>query len=80
MLNLTVEREKRGWTKSELARRSGVPLAEICRIEGGKIFPYPGWRRKIARAMEMPESELFQEVDGNESVRENARKSGTFNC
>ncbi|MGI6078455.1 MAG: helix-turn-helix domain-containing protein [Fastidiosipilaceae bacterium] len=62
MWQLTVEREKRGWSKSELSRRSGVDLASLCRIELGRIYPYPGWRRKIAKAMDMPEKVLFDKV------------------
>lgn len=58
---LAVEREKYGWSKSELSRRSGVGLSEISRIEAGKIYPYPGWRRKIAVALSIPEEELFAE-------------------
>jgi len=61
-MRLTDERKKRGWSKSELSRRSGVALPEICRIEGGKIYPYPGWRRKLAAALEVSEEELFPEV------------------
>lgn len=62
MSRLTTEREKRGLTKSELARRSGIGLPEICRLESGKIFPYPGWRRRLAAALEVSEDELFPEV------------------
>lgn len=80
MLRLTKERIKRGWSKSELSRRSGVGLVEISRIENGKIFPYPKWRHKLAMAMGMPEHELFKEVDGVESNRKGAREPGIFDC
>lgn len=62
MMQLTIERQRRGWSKSELARRTGIGLTEICRIEAGKIYVYPGWRRRIAEAFDLPEEELFQEV------------------
>ena len=36
---LVAQRIKRGWTQTELARRSGVRLETISRIEGGKHIP-----------------------------------------
>ncbi|MCR4442724.1 MAG: helix-turn-helix transcriptional regulator [Peptococcaceae bacterium] len=60
-MRVTKEREKKGWSKGELSRRSGVGLSEISRIEAGKLFPYPGWRRKIADALGKPEEVLFPE-------------------
>ncbi|MEW5954701.1 MAG: helix-turn-helix transcriptional regulator [Bacillota bacterium] len=61
-MSVTQAREQRGWSKSELARRTGIGLTEICRIESGKIYPYRGWRKKIAIALEAPEEKLFPEV------------------
>ena len=61
-MRLTREREKRKWSKSELSRRSGVGLSEISKMEAGKIYPYPGWRRRIAAALDVPADELFPEV------------------
>jgi transcriptional regulator with XRE-family HTH domain len=61
-MSMTQMREKRGWSKSELARRTGIGLTEICRIESGKIYPYPGWRKKIAAALETSERTLFPGV------------------
>lgn len=62
MLGLTLVRERKGWSKSELSRKSGVGLPEISRIEAQKLFAYPGWRRKISAALNVPEEKLFAEV------------------
>jgi transcriptional regulator with XRE-family HTH domain len=63
MFRLTVERERRGWSKSELSRRSGVGLVEISRLEAGKIYPYPGWRQKLASALDCSQDVLFEKIE-----------------
>lgn len=64
MLQLTAVRRQRNISMSELARRAGMGLPELSRIESGKLYPYPGWRRRIAEALgtEDPDS-LFEEVE-----------------
>ena len=66
MLFLTVERERQKLSKSELARRSGIGLAEISRIESGKIYPYPGWRKRLAKALGVAKPDCLFEVIKNE--------------
>jgi len=39
-----------------------VGLTEISRIESGKIYPYPGWRQRIAEALEVSEDVLFNKT------------------
>ena len=51
MLHLTVEREARGWTKFELARRARIHPAELGKIESGRLRPYPHQLEKLARAL-----------------------------
>lgn len=63
MFLITIERQRRGWSKSELARRSGVGLTEISRLESGKIYPYPGWKRRLAEALGCDPDTLFKKVD-----------------
>lgn len=63
MLRLTLARQKVGMSKTELARRANIGLSEISKIESGKIFPYPGWRRRIAEVLQVEDVEsLFKEV------------------
>lgn len=54
MLILTLEREARGWSRSELARRSRMNPADVSRIESGRFVPYPTQLRKLARALHWP--------------------------
>ena len=63
MYRLTLEREKRGLSKTQLAIKVGIHPATLGRIEAGKVFPYPGWRRKLSETLGVPEDELFEVVD-----------------
>ncbi len=51
MLKLTVERERRGWSKSELARRARLEQGLIGKFEAGRIKPYPKQIERVARAL-----------------------------
>jgi len=57
MLRLSVERQKRGWTKSELARRAKMQPGELGKIEAGRLRPYPSQLRKLGRALGVPITE-----------------------
>ena len=54
MLRLSVEREARGWSKSELARRARMQPGEVGKIETGRLRPYPSQLRKLGRALGIP--------------------------
>jgi ribosome-binding protein aMBF1 (putative translation factor) len=49
--SLITDRIKRGWTQTELARRSGVRLETISRIEAGKHCPRQETLLKLDRAL-----------------------------
>lgn len=66
MFRLTRERQKKGWSKCELSRRTGIFAPDLVNIENGKRHVYPGWRKKIAEAMGLPEEYLFQEVGADD--------------
>jgi len=62
---LTKERERLGWSKSELARRTGLHPSQVGLIEAGRFLPYPRQLAKIAAALGWPEDEaerLLEEV------------------
>lgn len=61
-LRLAEERQRRGWSRCELARRAKMHPADVGKLEAGKIFPYPAWRRRLAEALGVPEEVLFEEV------------------
>jgi transcriptional regulator with XRE-family HTH domain len=62
---LQVERQRLCLSQFQLGKLADVHPAEISRLERGRIYPYPGWRRKLAEALGWPverAEELFEEV------------------
>lgn len=51
MVNLTIERQRHGWSKAELARRARLDQGLVSKIESGRVRPYPGELRRLARAL-----------------------------
>ncbi|MGA2584239.1 MAG: helix-turn-helix transcriptional regulator [Tepidisphaeraceae bacterium] len=49
--DLITDRIRRGWTQTELARRSGIRLETISRIEAGKHIPRKETLIKLDRAL-----------------------------
>lgn len=49
--DLINDRIRRGWTQTELARRSGIRLETISRIESGKHIPRRETLLKLDRAL-----------------------------
>lgn len=47
-----VLREKRGWSRVELARKAGVSLSAIDKLERGETQPRRQTMRKLAEALE----------------------------
>jgi transcriptional regulator with XRE-family HTH domain len=62
MLRLTLERRRRGLSQAALARLSDIHPVIISQLESRKVHPYPGWQRRLSRALGIPGAELFQEV------------------
>jgi transcriptional regulator with XRE-family HTH domain len=62
MFMLTLLREKAKLSKLALSRRSGVANSVICQLEKGKVYPFPGWRKKLAKALDVDPEILFTEV------------------
>lgn len=52
-------RKAKGFSQLKLALMTGIPPSEISRIENGWLKPYPGWRKRLARALGTTEAELF---------------------
>jgi transcriptional regulator with XRE-family HTH domain len=71
MLRITVLRNEKGWSRSELARRAKLQPSDISKIENGRMRPYDGQLRRIARALKVADSDadgLLCEIgagDGN---------------
>ena len=54
MFVLTRERKARGWSISELARRSVMANGDVGKIEAGRLQLYDSQLRKLARALGWP--------------------------
>jgi DNA-binding XRE family transcriptional regulator len=55
-------RIKAGYSQVELARRAGMGSTNLNAIENGRLKAWPKVKRKLARALEVTEAELFPEV------------------
>jgi transcriptional regulator with XRE-family HTH domain len=49
----------RGWSLSELARRSNLSKQDLSRITRGQSIAWPAWRKRIARALKVPEGAVI---------------------
>jgi transcriptional regulator with XRE-family HTH domain len=58
-------RNERGLSQLRLALLTGIAPSELSRIENGWIRPYPGWPKRLARALGTTESELFPRGGGD---------------
>lgn len=56
-IRLKREREKRGWTRAELARRAGMSAGDVGKIEAERTKPYDSQLAKIAKALGIRQSE-----------------------
>jgi DNA-binding XRE family transcriptional regulator len=64
-------RNQRGWTQQQLGERTGLAASYLSRIENRHLEPSPHTLTKIATALEVPISEIFQE---------RAPQLGTLQC
>jgi len=56
---LREHRNRAGLTQEALARKSCVPNQVICAFERGRMAPWPRFRKALAEALGVPESDLF---------------------
>lgn len=69
MNKLREARKEKGLSQLKLAFVTGIAPGDISRIENGWLVPYPGWRKRLSRALGVPETELFplEEKSGNDA-------------
>lgn len=51
-------RQRKGISQLELSYATRIAPSNISALEAGKIHLYPGWRKRIARALDISEDEL----------------------
>jgi ribosome-binding protein aMBF1 (putative translation factor) len=56
-MRLSEERALRGWSRAELARQAGLNASTVGLIESGRLRPYPSQVEKLARALNIADSE-----------------------
>lgn len=54
-------RLQRGLTQLELAIRTRIAPQDLSAIECGRKWPFPSWRRRLAKALGVEEDYLFPE-------------------
>jgi|GEM_PF-798238 transcriptional regulator with XRE-family HTH domain len=69
MFMLTKIRLEKGLSKAQLAYKAKIHPTVISRIESGKQECFPGWRKRLAEALGVPEEILFEVVDDENSGR-----------
>ena len=50
-MNIRELRERRGWSRAELARRARLNPVTVGQIEAGRLKPYPSQLAKLRRAL-----------------------------
>ena len=61
MNKLKQVRNEKGLSQLKLSMMTGIAPGDISRIENDWLRPYPGWRKRLARALGVTEKELFPE-------------------
>lgn len=67
MNKLQKVRKEKGFSQLRLAMLTGIAPGDISRIENDWLKPYPGWRKRLARALGVTEAELFPGEKGQGS-------------
>ena len=57
--NLRSIRVKKGLSQIELSARTRISQGAISCTETGKVFPYAGWRKRLAKALGVPRKKCF---------------------
>lgn len=66
MLRLKAERMRRGISQRRLAEMADIHVVTLSKVENGRVYPYPGWRKRLAEVLGWPAEradELFEEVE-----------------
>ncbi len=59
MNNLKKVRNERGLSQLKLAFLTGIAPGDISRVENNWLRPYPGWRKRLAKALSTSQADLF---------------------
>jgi len=62
-------RLKKGLSQVQLSVKTGIACTTISALETGKIFPFNGWKVKLAEALDVAIEDIFPEEEGNSNDR-----------
>ena len=57
-------RIQKGMSQLELSRLTKIASTNLSNMENGRQYIYPGWKKRIAKALGVPISEIFPEKEG----------------
>lgn len=63
MNNLKKIRKLKDLSQFDLAKLSNITPSDISRIENNKLYAHPGWRKRLSKALNVPEDEIFQNIN-----------------
>ena len=59
-------RERMKLSKQKLSHITGISPSNLFHIETGRLYPYPGWRKRISEALGVSEDVIFPEIMNEE--------------
>jgi transcriptional regulator with XRE-family HTH domain len=62
-LRIAEELERRKISQAALSRQTGIHTSTLSHLIAGKLYPFPGWKRRLSQALGVPGDELFERVD-----------------
>jgi predicted transcriptional regulator len=55
-------REARKLSRMQLSLLTQINPSDLCKLEKGLVYPYPGWRKRLSNALGESEKILFPGV------------------
>ncbi len=62
MVRMKAVRIQRGWSQQQLAFRANVSVADVSRIETGRMRPYAGHAARLAKVLGLEPEKLLELV------------------
>jgi transcriptional regulator with XRE-family HTH domain len=70
----TIRRQK-GWTLSDVSRRTGLPVSTLSKVENGKMSLNYDKLVRISKGLEIDLAQLFSHVEGGDPLTVSGRRS-----
>ena len=67
MLRLKSERLRRGWNQTVVAYRTGLSVADVSRIETGRLHPYPSQIGRLSMVFGLDGASLLEDVGATDN-------------